>query len=65
MKDVIYLYGMKSKDYDPEGYPKLGFIDAQDDVLGEYESILVYDRVLSQKEENRFALDYIGSRMRR
>ena len=61
MKDVIYLYGMK---FDDE-YPKDGFVDSQDDVLNEYKAILAYNRVLSQKEENRFELDYIGSRIRR
>lgn len=61
---IIYLYGMKFRGFSPGCQPMEGLIDAQDDVLNEYLSILAYDRVLTQKEENQYELDYIGTRIR-
>lgn len=62
MSKIIYLYGMRFRGFAPGCQPMEGFIDAREDVLGEYHNVLTYDRVLTRKEEDQYELDYIGSR---
>ena len=59
---MVYLYGMKFRGFSPGCQPKEGFVEAKDDVLGEYHSVLAYDRVLDKKEEDQYELDYLGTR---
>lgn len=61
---MIYLYGMKFRGFSPGCQPMEGFVEVREDVMGEYHNVLVYDRVLSKKEEDLYELDYIGKRLR-
>lgn len=61
---MIYLYGMKFRDYSPGCQPMGGFVEVREDVMGEYHNVLVYDRVLTKQEEDQYQLDYIGARLR-
>ena len=64
-KETVYLYGMRFRGFAPGCQPMDGLIGSQDDVLGEYHNVLSYNRVLSQREEDQYELDYIGSRIKR
>lgn len=61
---MIYLYGMKFRGFSPGCQPMEGFVEVREDVMGEYHNVLVYDRVLTKKEEDQYELDYIGKRLR-
>lgn len=62
MAKIIYLYGMRSRAASPGAQPKEGFIDAQEDVMGEYWNVIAYDRPLKKTEMRQYDLDYIGAR---
>lgn len=61
-KETVYLYGMRFRGFAPGCQPMEGLVGSQEDVLGEYHNVLSYNRVLSQREEDMYELDYIGSR---
>lgn len=62
MAKIIYLYGMRSRGASPGAQPKEGFIDAQDDIMGEYHNVIAYSRPLKKSEMREYELDYIGAR---
>ena len=53
-----YYYGMRLRGFSPGCQPMDGLKRAEDG-KGKYHSILVYDRVLSEKELRDYELDYI------
>jgi hypothetical protein len=42
--------------------PKQGFLEREDDPLGDYWDIIIYDRPLTDKERRDYDLDYLGTR---
>lgn len=64
-KEIVYLYGMRFRGFAPGCQPMEGLVAYQEDVLDEYYSVLSYNRVLSQREEDKYELDYIGTRINR
>ena len=37
-----------------------GFIEAVEDTSNKYWNIIIYDRQLTEEEENHYSLDYLG-----
>lgn len=62
MARIVYLYGMRLRGFSPGCQPALGLVDAEDDIMNEYHSILTYDRPLTDAELSEFELDYLGAR---
>lgn len=59
MNDKIYKYGMRLRGFSPMCQPRDGFVKRLDDTTGKYYDILVYDRLLTNKELNDYELDFI------
>ena len=53
-------YGMRQRGCSPGCQPKDGFIGREADPTGRYYDVIVYDRVLSHKEERYYDLVFIG-----
>lgn len=64
MKPVIYTYGMRLRGFSPGCQPMNGLIERRDDPKGRYHDLLLYDRELSEKEEQDYELDYIQAEIR-
>lgn len=64
MKPVIYTYGMRLRGFSPGRQPMNGLIERRDDPKGRYHDLLLYDRELSEKEEQDYELDYIQAEIR-
>jgi hypothetical protein len=62
MAKIVYLYGMRLRGFSPGAQPMDGFIDAQEDIMGEYHNVIAYNRPLKQSEMRQYDLDYIGAR---
>lgn len=58
----VYKYGMRLRGFSPGAQPKEGFIDREDDPLGDYWDILIYNRKLTEKECSDYDLDSLGKR---
>lgn len=58
----VYKYGMRLRGFSPGAQPKTGFIEREDDPLGDYWDILIYDRMLTVEDERQYDLDYLGER---
>ena len=58
-----YYYGMRLRCFAPMCQPKEGFVDRLDDPEGKYWDIIVYDRMLSDKELQDYELDFLQSVM--
>lgn len=54
-----YLYGMRLRGFAPMCQPKKGFIECREGV-GRYHNIIVYNRILSNKEMREYELDFLG-----
>jgi len=59
---TVHKYGMRKCGFSPEAAPKTGFIEREDDLLGDYWDVLIYDRMLTVEDEKYYGLDYLGSR---
>lgn len=55
-----FKYGMRLRGFSPGCQPKEGFMERRDDPTGRYYDILVYDRMLTEKELANYELDYLG-----
>ena len=62
MATLVYKYGMRLRGYSIGAQPKQGFLDREDDPLGDYWDIIIYDRPLTVKERLDYDLDYLGAR---
>lgn len=56
----MYRYGMRLRGFAPMCQPKKGFVERLDDTKKRYHDILVYDRMLTDKELRDYELDYLG-----
>lgn len=61
---MVYVYGMRHRGASPGAQPKDGFVEREDDPLGEYEDVLVYSRKLKKSECDQYELDSLGARNR-
>ena len=57
----VYKYGMRLRGFAPGAQPMLGFLRREDDPLGDYWDILVYDRMQTVEDERHYSLDYLGA----
>lgn len=57
---MYYEYGMKQRGFSPGCQPKEGLIGRRDDLNGRYYDILIYSKMLCQKDERHYDLDYLG-----
>lgn len=62
MAKFVYKYGMRLRGYSIGAQPKQGFLEREDDPLGDYWDIIIYDRPLTDKERRDYDLDYLGTR---
>lgn len=58
-----FRYGMRLRGFAPMCQPKDGLIRRDDDFSGRYHDILVYSRMLSDKELRNYELDFIEREM--
>ena len=56
-----YKYGMRLRGFSPACQPMIGLIRREDDTTGKYHDILVYNRMLTEKELRDYELDYLES----
>lgn len=54
-----YYYGMRLRGFSPGCQPMDGFLYRMDDPLDRYHDVIVYNRMLSQKECEEYELDYM------
>lgn len=64
MATLVYKYGMRLRGYSIGAQPTKGFLEREDDPLGDYWDVIIYDRPLSDKERLDYDLDYLGARRR-
>lgn len=57
--DMMYYYGMRLRGFSIGCQPMKGFVERKDDKSGVYHDILVYDRMLTDKEMRDYELDWI------
>lgn len=62
--ETVHVYGMRLRGFSPGAQPKDGWLETEEDPLGEYWNVLIYSRQLDRKEQKAFALDYLGKRER-
>lgn len=62
--ETVHVYGMRLRGFSPGAQPKDGWIETEEDPLGEYWNVLIYSRQLDRKEQKAFDLDYLGKRER-
>lgn len=55
----MYAYGMRLRGAAPMAQPKKGLCEIMEDPTGKYWNILLYDRVLKEKEEKDYDLDFL------
>jgi len=55
-----YSYGMRLRGFSIGCQPMNGFIEAVEDTSNKYWNIIIYDRQLTEEEENHYSLDYLG-----
>jgi len=53
----MYIYGMKLRGFSPGCQPLQGLLGRQEDVTGKYYDILIYDRELTEEEEQNYELE--------
>ena len=59
MNDKTYKYGMRLRGFAPLCQPRSGFVKRLYDKTGKYYDILIYNRLLTNKELNDYELDFI------
>lgn len=52
-----YRYGMRLRGFSPGCQPMRGLLRTEEDPLGDYWDILVYDRELTESEAKSYELD--------
>lgn len=52
-----YKYGMRLRGFAPMCQPKEGFLRREDDNMGDYYDIIVYDRRLTERDLHDYELD--------
>ena len=52
-----YKYGMRLRGFSPGCQPKEGFLRREDDNMGDYYDIIVYDRRLTERDLHDYELD--------
>lgn len=57
---ALYIYGMKLRGFSPGCQPSEGFVERREDTNGRYWDLLVYNRLLSFKEERNYDLNFVG-----
>lgn len=57
-----YKYGMRLSGFSPGCQPKEGFLRREDDNMGDYYDIVVYNRPLTEKELSGYELDDLNIR---
>ena len=65
MKEVQgtkYVYGMRLRGFSPGCQPMNGFLAREDDITGTFWDILVYSRLLTEKELKDYDLTLIAWR---
>ena len=55
-----YRYGMRLRGFSPGCQPMNGLLRTEDDPLGDYWDILVYDRELTESEAKSYELDRLA-----
>ncbi len=63
--ETVHVYGMRLRGFSHGAQPQDGWLETEDDPLGDYWNILIYGRRLERKEQEAFDLDYLGKRERR
>ena len=61
--ETVHVYGMRLRGFSPGAQPKDGWIETEEDPLGDYWNILVYNRKLTDKEVKDYDLDSLGKRV--
>lgn len=56
-----YKYGMRLRGFSPGCQPKKGFLRREDDNMGDYYDIIVYDRPLAEDELRDYELDALNT----
>lgn len=60
-KETRYVYGMRQRGYSPGAQPDTkNIIGTKPDPDGNYYDILIYDKALTQKQIEDYALDFLG-----
>lgn len=62
--ETVHVYGMRLRGFSPGAQPKDGWIETEEDPLGDYWNILVYNRKLTDKEVKEYDLDSLGKRVK-
>lgn len=62
--ETVHVYGMRLRGFSPGAQPKDGWIETEEDPLGDYWNILVYNRKLTEEEAREYSLDYLGERVK-
>ena len=62
--ETVHVYGMRLRGFSPGAQPKDGWLETEEDPLGDYWNILVYNRKLTDKEVKDYDLDSLGKRMK-
>ena len=57
-----YKYGMRLRGFSPGCQPKEGLMRREDDTMGDYYDIVVYNRPLTEKELSSYELDDLNLR---
>lgn len=57
-----YKYGMRLRGFSPGCQPKEGLLRREDDNMGDYYDIVVYNRPLTEKELSSYELDDLNLR---
>ena len=57
-----YKYGMRLRGFSPGCQPKEGLLRREDDNMGDYYDIVVYNRPLTEKELSGYELDDLNIR---
>lgn len=55
-----YRYGMRLRGFSPGCQPMNGLLRTEEDPLGDYWDILVYDRELTESEAKSYELDRLA-----
>ncbi len=62
--ETVHVYGMRLRGFSPGAQPKDGWLETEEDPLGDYWNILVYNRKLTDKEVKDYDLDSLGKRVK-
>lgn len=60
----VYAYGMRLRGFSIGAQPMDGFVEREDDPLGDYWDVLLYNRKLPREEAEHYDFDFLGVRER-